>query len=112
MGWWRSGVRRKGLKLQGMISLCDNENVLIDVGNKHNSVSILKAIVYFKWVNCLGNKSYLNETINVKNLLLVNNASILVYRLCQDTTETYDVNNGRNWMWGTGKLWALSSQIL
>ena len=34
---------RKGFKLKGMISLWDNENVLIDVGDKHNSVSILKA---------------------------------------------------------------------
>lgn len=32
----------------------------------HNSVSILKATVYFKWVNCLGYESYLNETVSKK----------------------------------------------
>ena len=65
-------------------------------------MSILKVIVYFKWVNCLGYKSYLNETINLKNVLVVNNASILVCQLCQGTTEAYDVDHGRDWMWGTG----------
>lgn len=67
---WEGGGQgwevRKGLKLKGMIYLWDTENVLIDVGDKHNSVSILKAIAYFKCVNCLDNKSYLNETISLK----------------------------------------------
>ena len=67
---WEGGGQgwevRKGLKLKGMIYLWDTENVLIDVGDKHNSVSILKATAYFKCVNCLDNKSYLNETISLK----------------------------------------------